>query len=153
LPEGLYVGDVKVKDPLGSGAGGVERRGAHVAFGNTEPGARCEVLGLKARGRPGTAFNPLTGEGYVAAKAGAYERAVANGVKVEPLLFETFGGFGPDVVRLLRLAADTRGNKLRGSPSTTRRRGRRARGSATRRNASRVLWRARSLGSWPRQWS
>ena len=40
---------------------------------------------------------------------------MANGVKVEPLLFETFGGFGPDVVRLLRLAADTRGNKLRGS--------------------------------------
>ena len=31
------------------------------------------------------------------------------------LLFETFGGFGAGVVELLREAAETRGNKLRGS--------------------------------------
>ena len=29
--------------------------------------------------------------------------------------FETFGGFGPGAVRLLKLAAETSGNKLRGS--------------------------------------
>ena len=116
LREGLWVGDVKVKDPLGSAVGSVEPRGAHVAFGNTEPGARLEVHGLEARGQPGgRAFNPLTGQGCVAAKAGAYDRAKANGVKVDELLFETFGGFGPGAVRLLKLAAETRGNKLRGS--------------------------------------
>ena len=38
--EGLWLGDVKVKDPIGSDPGAVEQRGAHVAFGNTEPGAR-----------------------------------------------------------------------------------------------------------------
>ena len=31
------------------------------------------------------------------------------------LLFETFGGMGPDVVELVRRAAVDRGNKLRGS--------------------------------------
>ena len=31
------------------------------------------------------------------------------------LLFETLGGFSPDVVKLLREAAETHGNKLRGS--------------------------------------
>ena len=31
------------------------------------------------------------------------------------LLFETWGGFSPDVVELVRRAAETRGNKLKGS--------------------------------------
>jgi len=105
-----------VKDPIGSGAGAVEQRGAHVAFGNTEPGARLEVLGREQRGRPGDGcFNRATGDGYVPAEPGAYARARASGIEVEPLLFETFGGFGPGVVELLRRAAEARGNKLRGS--------------------------------------
>ena len=108
-------GDVKVKDPLGSAPAAVGRRGAYVAFGNTEPAARLEVLGLAERGQPGQAFNPKTGRGYVAAKEGAYARALANGVKAEPLLFETFGGFNSNVIDLLKLAASTRGNKLRGA--------------------------------------
>ena len=44
-----------------------------------------------------------------------YDRARANGVVVDPLLFETFGGWGEEMVALLRRAAETRGNKLRGS--------------------------------------
>ena len=114
--EGLYLGDVKVKDPIGSDPGAVEQRGAHVAFGNTEEGARSEVLGREQRGQPGgRRFNRTTGEGCVAVVEGAYARALANGVAVSPLLFETFGGFGPGVVELLRRAAEARGNSLRGS--------------------------------------
>ena len=115
-PEGLWLGDVKVKDPLGSVPSKVQARGAHVAFGNTEPGARREVLGLEQRGQPGgRAFDPLSGQGFVAAVAAPYDRARANGVAVEPLLFETFLGWGPGMVALLRRATEARGNKLRGS--------------------------------------
>ena len=46
---------------------------------------------------------------------GAYARAEEHGATVEALLFETLLGFGPGVVRLLRRAAEERGNKLRGS--------------------------------------
>ena len=114
--EGLYLGDVKVKDPCGSVAGAVQARGAHVAFGNTEPGARREVLGLAQRGRQGgPAFNALTGLGYVAAVPAPYDRARRNGAEVAPLLFETFLGWGPGSVSLLRRACEARGNKLRGS--------------------------------------
>ena len=35
--------------------------------------------------------------------------------RVDPLLFETFLGWGEGTVRLLREAAEARGNKLRGS--------------------------------------
>ena len=118
-PEGLWLGDVKVKDPLGSEPAGVDTRGAFVAFGNTEPGARLEVKGRAERGQPGTAFNRVTGQGHVSAVDGAYRRAEEHGVTVDELLFETFLGFGPGVVRLLRRAAEDRGNKLRGSDETT----------------------------------
>ena len=114
-PEGLWIGDVKVKDAIGSEPAAVDSRGAHVAFGNTEPGARLEVKGRAARGQPGTQFNSVTGAGYVPAAKGAYQRAEAHGCEVDELLFETLGGFGPGVVRLLRRAAEARGNKLRGS--------------------------------------
>ena len=115
IPGGLWVGDVKVKDPIGSTPARVERRGAYVAFGNTEPGSRREVLGLQQRGQPdGPSFNPLTGAGYVAPVAAPYDRARRNGVEVDPLLFETFLGWGPGMVQLLRNATEARGNKLRG---------------------------------------
>ena len=38
-----------------------------------------------------------------------------HGATANELLFETFLGFGPGMVRLLRRAAEDRGNKLRGS--------------------------------------
>ena len=93
-----------------------QQRGGHVAFGNTEPGARLEVLGREQRGSPdGPAFSPLTGQGYVAAAGAPYDRARRHGATVAPLLFETFGGWGPETVALLRRATEARGNKLRGS--------------------------------------
>ena len=93
---GLWVGDVKVKDPLGSRPAAVDARGAYVAFGDTAPGARLEVLGLEQRGQPSDPpFSRLTGAGYVAPVTAPYDRARRNGVAVAPLLFETFLGWGP----------------------------------------------------------
>ena len=48
----------------------------------------------------------MEGAGYVAPKAGAYARAQANGVDIAALLVETFGGFGPELLELLRGAND-----------------------------------------------
>ena len=59
--------------------------------------------------------NAATGQGHVAAQDGQYTRAMANGCEVLVLLFETFGGFSPDVMQLLWRAAAERGNKFRGS--------------------------------------
>ena len=44
-----------------------------------------------------------------------YDRARREGAEVVPLLFETFLGWGPGAVALLRAAVEARGNKLRGS--------------------------------------
>ena len=115
-PGGLWLGDVKVKDPLGSRPAAVDARGAYVAFGDTAPGARLEVLGLEQRGQPSDPpFSRLTGAGYVAPVTAPYDRARRNGVTVAPLLFETFLGWGPGAVELLQEAVEARGNKLRGS--------------------------------------
>mgnify|MGYP006883836507 FL=1 len=87
-----------------------------LTFGSTEPGARLEVLGLAQRGQLGDPpFKRLTGEGYVAPVSAPYDRARREGAEVEPLLFETFLGWGPGAVALLRAAVEARGNKLRGS--------------------------------------
>ena len=66
------------------------------------------VHGLKQRGEEshGT-FKPKTGRGYVAACDGDYAQTKQLGHDVRALVFESFGGFGVEVVRLLkRLAAD-----------------------------------------------
>ena len=82
---------MKVKDPLGSRPEAVDVRGAYVAFGSTEPGARLEVPGLAQRGQLGDSpFKRLTGEGYVAPVSAPYDRARCEGAEVVPLLFETF---------------------------------------------------------------
>ena len=84
-----------------------------MSFGNTMPGQRASVYGRAQRGAKGDrAFEPSTGEGYVAPLAADYSAAIANGVDVRLLLFETFGGFSPAVMHLLRAAADDVGNKL-----------------------------------------
>ena len=51
------------------------------------PSAREVVLGRRARGQVGKRFDPKTGQGRVEAVKGAYERAVGNGVDVQPLLY------------------------------------------------------------------
>jgi hypothetical protein len=84
-------------------------------MGNVLPQARELVLGRQQRGTQGKAFNPATGEGYVAAVDGQYKRPLGHGIEVLVLLFSTFLGFSPDVVELVRRAAEERGNKLRGS--------------------------------------
>ena len=57
----------------------------------------CLMVGTRARGDEGDgAFNPATGNGYVAEKAGDYAGALALEHRVWVLLFETFGGFSPD---------------------------------------------------------
>ena len=57
-------------------------------------------------------FRRHTGAGYVAPKDGAYKRAEANGVEATPLLVETFCGFGPALLALLRDAAEFKSNRL-----------------------------------------
>ena len=82
-------------------------------MGNTHEEARELVVGRLQRGveADGT-FKRNTGAGYVAPKAGAYARAQSNGVEVTALLVETFGGFGPELLALLRDAAAFKYNKL-----------------------------------------
>ena len=100
-----YVGDVKFLDPLSSNLEDVARRGSYVAFGNTEPGIRVKVFGLKERGKGEGTFKPATGTGYVKEKDGDYAHAMAQNHDVRCLLFETFGGFGRDVERLFKTMA------------------------------------------------
>ena len=108
----MWNGDVKMFDVMGS-EGVPHGRGAYVGFGNTRPRARELVLGLLRRGAVGQgAWNWARGEGYVASKQGAYARAIAAGCTVVPLLFETFGGFSPEVMQLLKTLAEARQNRL-----------------------------------------
>ena len=73
------------------------------------------TVGWAQRGQPGDGlFKAATGEGYVKEEVGAYAKALGYGIEVMPLLFETFGGFSPAVVELLRRAAEARRNKLFG---------------------------------------
>ena len=71
------------------------------------------MYGLEERGEPGDGrFDPSTGGGYVAPRKADYAHALSLGVDLRLLAFETFGGFSPGVVRLLKdLAWEVR-NKL-----------------------------------------
>ena len=59
-----------------------------------------------------TKTHRLTGAGHVAAATGDYERALQAGVRCVPLLIETFGGFGPGLMGVLRQADDWRQGRL-----------------------------------------
>ena len=82
-----------------------------MAFGNTYPRAREQVLGRAERAGSGS-FDSVTGEGYVAPVRGEYARALEAGCDVEVHLFETFGGFGPEVVALLCETAELAQDRL-----------------------------------------
>ena len=85
-------------------------------MGNILPEARKIVLGRAQRGQPGDgAFQPTTGAGYVAPAAGQYTWSLSLGIEVLVLLFSTLGGFSPDVLKLVQRAAESRGNKFKGS--------------------------------------
>jgi hypothetical protein len=108
---GTVVGDLKLFDPIGSD-GQPSMRGAFVAMGCTLPHA-CEVVHGRPERTGEGAFDPRTGRGRVSAVDGDYRRAIdVHGVDVRCLLFETFGGFGPETMGLLEALADERGNKL-----------------------------------------
>ena len=68
----------------------------------------CEEHGVEADG----AFQPEHGTGHIAAHTADYAHAIAHGCDVNLLLFETFGGFGPGVMKLLHELKDHVHNKL-----------------------------------------
>ena len=108
-----YLGELKFIDPLSSNPADIQRRGAYIAFGNTEPPMLEKVFGLEERGAEGDGvFKAATGEGYVAGKEGDYSKAIGEGCDVHLLLFETFGGFGRGVMHLLRRLGDEVRNRL-----------------------------------------
>ena len=111
----MMLGDTKLWDPVGGdGLAGV--RGAYVAMGNTRPAARAMVHGLRRRGDPSAStWDWSTGTGYVPETAGQYTKAAALGCDVWCLLFETFGGFSPEVMALLKALTEERQNKLNSS--------------------------------------
>ena len=109
---GLWLGDLKLFGSIGSD-GMPPIRGSMVAFGNTLPHAQEQTHGLHERGAPADgAWRPRAGAGYVKASTGQYTRAIANGCTVYTLLFETLGGFSPDVCQLLKELAEVRDNRL-----------------------------------------
>ena len=116
MPSGCsHTGDLKLFSPVPGDASKTDRRGAFVAFGNTLPRARSVVVGLKERNPEGGRFSPYTGEGHVEEHLGDYDQAIREGFHVDTLLFEVFGGFGPDVVRWLGQLAAEVGNALSSS--------------------------------------
>jgi len=109
---GLWLGDLKLFGPIGSD-GTPPIRGAMVAFGCTLPAAQEKTCGLEARGAPADGpWIARAGTGYVAPCDGQYTRALSLGCTVSTLLFETFGGFSPDVCQLLKELADVRDDRL-----------------------------------------
>ena len=109
---GLWIGDLKLLGPIGSD-GSPPIRGAMVAFGCTLPAAQETTHGLQERGAPSDGrWRARAGVGHVPQQDGQYTRALSLGCTVYTLLFETFGGFSPDVCRLLKELADVRENRL-----------------------------------------
>ena len=71
------------------------------------------MLGRRERGSEGDGrYNRRTGAGHVAAVTGDYERALQSGVRCVPMLLETFGGFGPGLMSVLKQADDWRQGRL-----------------------------------------
>jgi hypothetical protein len=111
---GLRAFDLKFLDPVGSNAAQAAVRGAYVSLGNTAERAEEIVNGRAERGQCGVdgTFNRRTGEGYVSPLSGDYDKARAHGVESAPLLVETLGGFGPQLLGLIEEATKVRAGKL-----------------------------------------
>ena len=109
-----YLGELKFIDPLSSNPANILRRGAKVAFGNTQPSMAEKVYGLEEQGAEADgSFDSETGTGHVPGMDGDYARALAHGgYDVRLLLFETFGGAGDGAMRLLDKLADEVNNRL-----------------------------------------
>jgi hypothetical protein len=107
------VMDIKVGNPHSSNPDDTGRRGAAVGFGNTKPDLVAKMFGQLQRGLEGDGqFNPATGAGYVKPTEGDYAHAIATGQDVRMILFETFGGFGRDTMRVLKKVKAVVSNKL-----------------------------------------
>ena len=71
------------------------------------------MLGHAERGtKDGKRFDPRTGQGYVAACDGDYAEALRRQHTVFCLIFCTFGGFSPEVVKFMGGLAKRVDNKL-----------------------------------------
>jgi hypothetical protein len=107
------VGDTKLCSPHATDPTLTHHRGSLVGFGHTAPALVAKMCGQKQRGEPGDGqFDPVTGGGYVRPTAADYEHAIATQQDVQMLLFETYGGFGPGTMRLLKRLKDEVANKL-----------------------------------------
>ena len=73
-----------------------------------------QTHGLEERGAAADGvWRPRAGVGHVQKKCrGQYTHAIAYGCTVYTLLFETLGGFSPDVCQLLKELAEVRDNRL-----------------------------------------
>ena len=125
-----WIGETKVISPydktqrVGNGTdahGGSRTDFGHAfAFGNTEEKLHLQIMGCKARGLPSDPpLNHATGEGWVHAHIGDYADPLTNKNNVViPLIAETFGGLGRELVRTLKFLARSAGNIARGRDST-----------------------------------
>ena len=112
-PTGILLGDLKLFDCMAADVMHIGRAGATVGFGNTLMPAREKMLGHPARGDAADdKYDPQTGNGRLEPKRGDYHFAQAKKHIVYALLFETFGGFAPDTIKLLDHAARQVQNKL-----------------------------------------
>jgi hypothetical protein len=107
------LGDVKLFDPLGGEPAKVERHGALAGFANTLPVAKRKMFGLAANKDARAAnSNRSTGMGSWEAFSGDCDVAIRRGCELQPLLFETFGGFSPGVMDLLGRLDHLRSGRL-----------------------------------------
>ncbi|EOD40259.1 hypothetical protein EMIHUDRAFT_125563, partial [Emiliania huxleyi CCMP1516] len=108
-----YSGDVKVCPLTSSGEHG--RKGAFVAFGNTESFYRNMVMGHGpyCEEGEGGGGRVVGGDRRIPSYGGEYRYAREDkDVGVQLLLFESFGGFGKGVGEILWKAANVLQNKL-----------------------------------------
>jgi hypothetical protein len=113
LDGGHIIGELKLTDQMTAEATNIGRRGARVAFGNSRPDLRKQVLGRAERGAPQDGrFDTRTGRGYVSSHAGDYAEALRRQHTVLCLIFCTYGGFGPEAVKFINGLAKHVDNKL-----------------------------------------
>ena len=90
------------------------------AFGNIEEVARCKILGVQGRGRPGDKpFDHWTGEGWTKSVRGDYYDAIhVKGNRVIPFITSPSGGIAPHGLAHLKMLA--RASRLPGGRDGTR---------------------------------